>query len=363
MRIFHTSMKRLFSATPVAMMAAIWIVLNPVEAYPCGLTITENTKLTSDLLGCVDDGIIIAEDGVVLDLDGHSIIGVRNEFTAGIRVDGVKDVTIKNGTISSFERGIYLTNTANVDISELEIAANRYEGLLAYRSNGVQVNNNVIMHNGRSAIWVFDSDAELVGNLGQDNPSRTFYLSGGRVSMSGNIARGGAVYSAFTFANGYTASDYTLQDNLAEDIDGVGYLFAWGFSGSVTDGLGNSAVNTGGVECWTEEEVDCPLDLDSASTAVICGNDVCEVGESVCSCSADCGMPPLEICNDGTDNDCDGDVDCDDANCALDEICYVPPEPVPTDCIEPGEACSSDRDCCTGDCRINAKGRMNGTCH
>ena len=180
--------------------------------------------------------------------------------------------------------------------------------------------------------------------------------------MSGNIARGGASYAAFTFANGYSPSDFSLRNNLAEGVDGVGYLFAWGFTGSVTDGLCNSAVNTGGVECWTQEGVDCPLDLDSAPASFVCGNKICEAEESVCSCASDCGLPPTEICGDGIGNDCDTDIDCEDAHCALDEFCYTPPVPVPADCGLPTEACDRDENCCSSVCRSVGHGRMGGTC-
>lgn len=218
------------------------------------------------------------------------------------------------------------------------------------------------MQNTRAAIWIYDTDATLVSNRGLDNPNRTFYLSGGKVGMSDNIARGGAYYSAFTFANGYIPSDYSLQNNLAENVIGVGYLFAWGFAGSVTDQLGNSAVNTGGIECWTQEDVDCPIDLYSAVPLSFCGNDICEEGESVCSCSPDCGSPPEEICGDKVDNNCDGDIDCDDASCAIDDICFTPPVPVPAECKLPGATCSANDECCTSDCRTSARGHMSSTC-
>lgn len=354
--------KRFSRLVPAVLALAAWLSLIPAAGFACGLTITKDITLSEDLVGCEGDGIIVAADGVTIDLNGHSIVGLRKERTAGVRVQGVNNVTIKNGTIVAFERGIYLTSVDNASISEVEINASRYEGLMAYQSSAVHVEDSVFSNNTRAAIWIFDSDAELVGNLGLDNPSRTFYLSGGRVGMSGNIARGGAYYSAFTFANGSIASDYTLQDNLAEDVIGVGYLFAWGFAGSVTDGQGNSAVNTGGVECWTQDGVACPLDLNSDPALSFCGNNICEAEESVCSCSSDCGLPPVENCGDGIDNDCDGDIDCDDANCALDEICYSPPVPVPAMCALPGEACVNDDDCCTDDCRTNARGNRAGTC-
>lgn len=84
-----------------------------------------------------------------------------------------------------------------------------------------------------------------------------------------------------------------------------------------------------------------------ALTAV-CGDGDCELGESSCSCAADCGAPTaietiLVNCNDGLDNDCDGNTDCDDVNCAQDGTCFLP------SCgnliCEAGEDCHNCNDC------------------
>ncbi len=77
-----------------------------------------------------------------------------------------------------------------------------------------------------------------------------------------------------------------------------------------------------------------------------CGNASCEpaIGEDPCTCPADCG-PQLPIegpgpeCLDGIDNDCNGDTDCVDANCAAEPLCQstnddclaaipLPPDPL-----------------------------------
>ena len=54
-----------------------------------------------------------------------------------------------------------------------------------------------------------------------------------------------------------------------------------------------------------------------------CGNDTCEVGESPCSCEADCGpqAPSESSCGNSVDDDCDGGVDCSDADCCPDSAC------------------------------------------
>ena len=61
-----------------------------------------------------------------------------------------------------------------------------------------------------------------------------------------------------------------------------------------------------------------------------CANGTCEAPEDVCVCPEDCGNPSASevvaaSCDDGLDNDCDGDFDCDDVDCTFDESCLPPP--------------------------------------
>ncbi len=81
----------------------------------------------------------------------------------------------------------------------------------------------------------------------------------------------------------------------------------------------------------------------------VCGDGTCTTSESQCNCAADCGTPPLleTLCADGLDNDCDGFIDCSDADCAAAPVCV---------CIADGNACTADADCCGGRCRARKAG-------
>jgi hypothetical protein len=54
---------------------------------------------------------------------------------------------------------------------------------------------------------------------------------------------------------------------------------------------------------------------------------------------------PEVSCLDGLDNDCDGLVDSDDADCPL------------PGCAVKGDACSADSECCSNKCRGPAGGK------
>jgi sialate O-acetylesterase len=78
-----------------------------------------------------------------------------------------------------------------------------------------------------------------------------------------------------------------------------------------------------------------------------CGDGTCGAGEDECNCSDDCGAPPATetVCDDGIDEDCDLDTDCDDSDCDGDPACLG--------CAEIGEYCETDDDCCSNKCRRN----------
>lgn len=79
----------------------------------CGDTITKDTKLKSDLIGCAGSGIVIGADGITLDLNGHTVEG-DGGFAADVGIDnsaGYDRVTIQRGLIRGFQDGIVLSGT------------------------------------------------------------------------------------------------------------------------------------------------------------------------------------------------------------------------------------------------------------
>lgn len=90
-----------------------------------------------------------------------------------------------------------------------------------------------------------------------------------------------------------------------------------------------------------------------------CGDGICNAVEDSCSCEVDCGPPPFEqddlTCSDGLDNDCDGDVDCEDSGCSSRPSCRCDNDGT----CEAGEDCAS----CPADCPSGSLATCgNGVC-
>jgi hypothetical protein len=99
----------------------------------------------------------------------------------------------------------------------------------------------------------------------------------------------------------------------------------------------DSRCSTGGVTC---------TDTPSIPGSFCCGLLGCETGEGCGNCALDCATG-AEVCTDGADNDCDGDIDCADLDCLGDPVCD------PGSCGQSGDSCSVNGDCCSGNCKGN----------
>ena len=71
-------------------------------AVACGATLTTDTTLSSDLVGCTGTGLVIGADGITVDLAGHTISGTNAAGSEGIASDGHTNVRIVGGRITDF---------------------------------------------------------------------------------------------------------------------------------------------------------------------------------------------------------------------------------------------------------------------
>ena len=123
----------------------------------CGGTITADATLDSDLVNCPNNGIVIAADGVELDLNGHLIDGDGTEFNAcsdnefcdgGVVNDGHDGVTVRQGSVREFGTGVFVGGARHNRVLGIASSRNLFFGFLvidAARSlvRGSSGNDNV----------------------------------------------------------------------------------------------------------------------------------------------------------------------------------------------------------------------------
>jgi hypothetical protein len=174
-------------------------------------------------------------------------------------------------------------------------------------------------------------------------------ISGSSSASCGNtvceIGAGEDCVSCPADCNGVTTGKPSGRYCCGADIDcSDGRCTGGGNTCSATGGSGQSYCCGDGTCEGDEDSFNCELDC---GPAFVCGDGTCNStgGETPCNCPGDCGPAgsesPYVSCTDGVDNDCDGAIDCDDADCASDQSCS---------CSVRGVICSTDEECCSNRC-------------
>ena len=159
-------------------------------AIACGDTITADVTLTANVTGCPGDGLIVAGNGVLVDLNGHVVSG--SGIGSGIVVTGT-DVTVVDGFVRSFAFGVRSSGD-RTRLSGLTVTGNGI-GVVALAQSGV-VDNSVLAQNtgngltARGAGWTV-ADSMILDNGGA---GLSFFFAGQatikRNSVAGNAGSG-----------------------------------------------------------------------------------------------------------------------------------------------------------------------------
>jgi hypothetical protein len=173
-------MKRTVIASSLIALAAIAGLAPDASAVVCGETIVADTTLDASLTCPNGDGLLIGASNITLDLDKHSITGDKKNDTAGIRIlNGLSGISIVNGSIRNFERGIDGTNAQVLDseFCDLKISGNTEDGI-KIDGSGNTVCDNKTDKNGRHGINVVGGDNDITGNNASSNGQVQIKLQG-----------------------------------------------------------------------------------------------------------------------------------------------------------------------------------------
>jgi parallel beta-helix repeat protein len=158
----------------------------------CGRVVTHSLSLANDLGPCPGDGLLVTRNGVIVNLNGHTITGANVDNTnereqIGIHLMNVTGASIVGpGTVQGFDAGVVVDGgsrnrilglTARDNINHVVLtgcmnACNYGDGIVAYNSSDNTIADNHAIHNGPyDGIGLVDASHRnrVRGNESRDN--------------------------------------------------------------------------------------------------------------------------------------------------------------------------------------------------
>lgn len=119
-------MRKTYIFVAIATLAAVVIPAGrAAAAHGCGDTVGRSIRLDNSLSNCKEDGLVIGEDGITIDLGGNTIDGT-GDGSGILNDEGFKDVVIRNGTITGFSNGVLIESSRDTGntIEDIELSKN-----------------------------------------------------------------------------------------------------------------------------------------------------------------------------------------------------------------------------------------------
>ena len=162
----------------------------PVE---CGTVVTQNIKLLADVGPCSGDGLIVAVNGVSINLNGHKIFATQR-LNVGIRLENVSNVSVVGGTLEGFDTGVLIVGGLADTVANMTVRNNRF-GIQVQNapSSGHKISKNVATNNRLIGILLSPnvSDATVNKNAASGNVGYGIVLDGG---SSLNVVNGNSAF-------------------------------------------------------------------------------------------------------------------------------------------------------------------------
>jgi parallel beta-helix repeat protein len=254
-------------ATPFLLGAGSGQARTRSVALSCGQTVTVSVALTADMSCPGSDGLGIGANGIVVNLNGHTIRGDGTH--TGVLDSGHTGVVIENGTVDGFNYGILLqpgasgtvqnvrSQTSVIGIDALgnsmlisgDYALGSGTGILVADGSGAKVIGNWAESSASDGIDVEDATGvSVTGNKATNNIGSGIVLFNSTGLVSGNVADGNSNSGIVLNSVGSgVKSALTASNNRADFNQGDGILSSEGGS---NDGGGNVVQDNGtAVQC------------------------------------------------------------------------------------------------------------------
>jgi parallel beta-helix repeat protein len=133
----------------------------------CGATIVLDLRLEEDLT-CSGDGLIVGQDDIKINLNGHTIRGGGTGI--GITVRGRSNVDVYGGTVRGFLTGIMIATSTGVVIKDNGFTQNR-EAVFLAGAVGNTIKSNAAWQNTQRGIMIRPTGSGVLstGNVVVDN--------------------------------------------------------------------------------------------------------------------------------------------------------------------------------------------------
>ncbi|MGD9936721.1 MAG: NosD domain-containing protein [Methanoregulaceae archaeon] len=161
---------------------------------PRVITTPGNYYLTGDLVNRDDVVCIeVMTPGVTIDGRGYRLGGNgQNSGSAGIFINGIPDVTVKNMKISGWTYGVYYIDPG-VGLGRIEgctIENNLFAGIVLYRGvTGVSIIGNRIQGHATRGIWISDAHGNVAYNNRFMNQGENVEVVGSSTGNSFSVSR------------------------------------------------------------------------------------------------------------------------------------------------------------------------------
>lgn len=152
---------------------------------PCGGLVVADYTLKHDLVGCDGIGLVIGEDGLVLDCAGLAVEGIG--VGTGIWIPSAKGVVIRNCDLRAFRIGLFAQDAERLAVRGNRFLENRVAAIWAESSRRLAIENNYFEENGRvgigqrigaiATLYATD-DSRIEGSTAVHNGNANAYVGG-----------------------------------------------------------------------------------------------------------------------------------------------------------------------------------------
>jgi parallel beta-helix repeat protein len=201
----------------------------------CGDTVVANRTLQCGVdpvttTVCPATGLNVVS-GVSLDLGGCTLRG--SDVEAGVHLAPGSAMSVTNGRVTHFDTGVQGGDLLGITVSQLQVLANRSDGIALDSVRNSTIEQNVAVDNGGAGVLIVGGNTLVRLNRAESNGEFGFSISGSRLSFHGNtVTRNIARRND---AGGFTIRDFQRRDpedaiptttlNRAEFNGGDGFVF------------------------------------------------------------------------------------------------------------------------------------------